>query len=94
MGKWYVFKSAIDADLIWLAIIGALSSVVAAFYYLRILVNAFMEDGDTEVTWFPATLKIVAGIAAVLIVLTGLLPTPFYELAQKALNNVSLFAGR
>ncbi len=36
-GKWYVFLAAVQADLVWLAVIGVLASAVSAFYYLRIV---------------------------------------------------------
>ncbi len=36
-GKWYVFAAAVDAGLIWLAIVGVLASAVSAYYYLRIV---------------------------------------------------------
>ncbi|WP_299132223.1 NADH-quinone oxidoreductase subunit NuoN [uncultured Amaricoccus sp.] len=36
-GKFYVLKAAIDAGLIWLAVGGMIASVIAAFYYLRIV---------------------------------------------------------
>lgn len=36
-GKWYVFLAAVDAGLIWLAVLGVLASAVSAFYYLRIV---------------------------------------------------------
>ncbi len=36
-GKWYVFFAAVDAGLIWLAIVGVFASAVSAYYYLRIV---------------------------------------------------------
>lgn len=44
LGKYYVFISAIDADLTWLAVIGALNSTIAAFYYLRIIWYMYFEE--------------------------------------------------
>ena len=43
-GKFYIFKAALDADLVWLAILGLLNSAVAAYYYLRILVVMYMKE--------------------------------------------------
>ena len=43
-GKFYVFKAVIDAQLWWLAIVAALSTVVGAGYYLRIV----------KIVWFDA----------------------------------------
>jgi NADH-quinone oxidoreductase subunit N len=47
LGKWAVFAPAVDAGLVWLAIIGVLASAVSAYYYLRVLVVMFMKT-ETE----------------------------------------------
>ncbi len=36
-GKWFVFFAAVDAGLVWLAVVAVLASAVSAFYYLRIV---------------------------------------------------------
>lgn len=43
-GKWYVFLAAVEAGLVPLAIIGVLTSVVGAFYYIRIIKVIFFDD--------------------------------------------------
>ncbi len=43
-GKLYVFMAAVDADLVPLAIIGVLASVVGAYYYLRIVKVMYFDD--------------------------------------------------
>lgn len=43
-GKFYIFKAALDSNLVWLTIIGLLNSAVAAYYYLRIIVVMYMRD--------------------------------------------------
>ncbi|MEM8773063.1 MAG: NADH-quinone oxidoreductase subunit NuoN [Pseudomonadota bacterium] len=43
-GKWYVFLAAVEADLIWLAVIGVLASAVSAFYYLRIVWYMWFDE--------------------------------------------------
>jgi len=45
-GKWYVFLAAINAGLLPLAIIGVLTSVIGAFYYLRIIRLMYFEDAE------------------------------------------------
>ena len=45
-GKWYVFLAAVNAGLVPLAIIGVLTSVVGAFYYLRVIKLMYFEDAD------------------------------------------------
>jgi NADH-quinone oxidoreductase subunit N len=47
-GKWLVFGSAMQAGLVWLAVIGVLTSVVSAFYYVRVIVNMYLRDGEGD----------------------------------------------
>ena len=62
-GKFYIFKAALDANLVWLAILGLLNSAVAAYYYLRILVVMYMnEPGEATLSVQPVS----AGISATL----------------------------
>ena len=44
LGKWYVFFAAVDAGLVWLAVIGVLASAISAFYYLRIVWFMWFDD--------------------------------------------------
>ena len=48
IGKFAVFGVAVEAGLVPLAIIGVLTSVASAFYYVRIIVNMYLRDGETE----------------------------------------------
>lgn len=49
-GKWFVFAPTIQSGLIPLAIIGVLTSVVSAYYYIRIIVNMFFREGEEKPT--------------------------------------------
>ena len=48
-GKFYIFKAALESNLVWLAVLGLLNSAVAAYYYLRLLVVMYMHE-PSEVT--------------------------------------------
>lgn len=43
-GKFYIFKAALQSQLVWLTVLGLLNSAVAAYYYLRILVVMYMQE--------------------------------------------------
>ncbi len=43
-GKWYIFKAAVAADMITLALIGVIASVISAYYYLRVVKVMFFDD--------------------------------------------------
>jgi len=48
-GKWMIFSAAVNSGLIYLAIIGVLSSVIGAFYYIRIIKIMFFDDIQSEI---------------------------------------------
>jgi len=90
IGKFLVFDAALEADLVPLAIIGVLTSIVSAFYYVRIIVNMYLQDSDTAappvgatnyVTW--ATITAFAGT-----LILGVLPV----LATDLLENMVVAA--
>ncbi|UCD56124.1 MAG: NADH-quinone oxidoreductase subunit N [Candidatus Hydrogenedentota bacterium] len=49
VGKLYIFKAAILTDNVSLAVIGVLTSVVAAYYYIRVIVYMYMREPEGEV---------------------------------------------
>jgi NADH-quinone oxidoreductase subunit N len=48
IGKILVFAAAVQADLIWLAILGVLNSIVALYYYLVIMKTIYSQPADRE----------------------------------------------
>lgn len=48
IGKFLIFGAAVDAGLIGMTVIGVLTSVVSAFYYVRIIVNMYLRDGEGD----------------------------------------------
>jgi len=86
-GKFYIFKAALDANLIWLTILGLLNSAVAAYYYLRILVVMYMKDPDSSADALPPAglaLKIAVYASAFGTVLLGVFPGFVLDFASKA----------
>jgi len=85
MGKFYVFKAAVDAGRYDLAIVGVLASVVGAFYYLRVVMQMYVRDPAGEEGPAPLrpseALAIFAAAAATLWV--GVFPSFLLALAQR-----------
>jgi NADH-quinone oxidoreductase subunit N len=48
-GKFYIFKAALESHLVWLTVLGLLTSAVAAYYYLRVLVMMYMKEPSDAV---------------------------------------------
>jgi NADH-quinone oxidoreductase subunit N len=81
--KFYVFRAAIEAGLFWLAIIGVVTSVISAFYYLRVVYLMFMFDGEVALMKRPALVAAMV-IAVVVTFLFGILPAWGYDFAAQA----------
>ncbi len=83
IGKLYLFKSAISAKLYLLVIVGALNTAISAFYYLRVVVTMYMREPEEELEFnpYPSTLVIGLTLAAVGIILIGILPSLLPTLA-------------
>ena len=76
-GKFYIFKAALDANLVWLTVLGLLNSAVAAYYYLRIVVVMYMQPpaGDSDALEAPAAgISVTIWATAVATVLLGVAP--------------------
>jgi NADH-quinone oxidoreductase subunit N len=76
-GKFYIFKSALDADLVWLAVLGLLTSVVAAYYYLRIIVVMYMHEPEdtSELPPLRGALSLALYASALGTLLLGVFPS-------------------
>ena len=86
-GKFYIFKAALDANLVWLTVLGLLSSAVAAYYYLRILVVMYFKDpGDSVENLEPAGigLKIAVYASALGTLALGIFPGWVLDIATRA----------
>jgi NADH-quinone oxidoreductase subunit N len=86
VAKFYLFGSAVRAGYIWLTVIAVLNSAVAAYYYLRVIVYMYMREPEGErMAVTPSFAGALAlAIALVGIVLLGIAPAPFADLAQAA----------
>ncbi len=83
-GKFYVFEAAVRAGRVPLAVIAVLNSVVAAYYYLRVVVQLFMrEPGEEAYAGSDVQASVVLTAAAVLLLWIGLFPAPVAELALR-----------
>jgi NADH-quinone oxidoreductase subunit N len=86
-GKFYIFKAALDANLVWLAVLGLLNSAVAAYYYLRILVVMYMhEPGESTVTLEPLSpgIRTTLWAAALGTLILGIFPSLLLNFANSS----------
>jgi NADH-quinone oxidoreductase subunit N len=90
LGKFYIFNAALESNLIWLAVLLALNSVIGSYYYLRVIVAMYMREPDHEIAVQPVpwTLAIVLWIAAAGTIYAGLFPAQVIGYATKAALNI------
>jgi NADH-quinone oxidoreductase subunit N len=84
VAKFYLFRTVIEGGYIGLAIIGGLTSLVSAYYYLRIVVIMYMREGQPEIhreNW----LAITAFAAAIGTVVLAIFSTPLFQWASQAI---------
>ncbi len=86
--KFYVFNAAIQANLYWLAVIGVLSSVVAAFYYLRIVKMMYFDQPAEAFDRAGPAVRIVLAVAGLVMLLFWVYPAPVVEAASAAAHSL------
>lgn len=83
MGKFYLFRTVIEGGYMGLALIGVFTSLISAYYYLRVIVIMYMREGEPAARkefW----VRFTAATAALLVVVLSLAAEPLLSLASKA----------
>jgi NADH-quinone oxidoreductase subunit N len=83
-GKLYLMSAAINSGYIYLAIIMALNSAVAVYYYMKLVVFMFLkepvsDDGDIYMTNATPILKVILGISVIFTISAALMIDPLLE---------------
>ena len=88
VGKVMVFASAVQAGLFGLAIVGVLTSVASAFYYMRVVVNMYLRDssGDLQPALDTPYVRWAINIALAGTIIFGI----FYPLATNLVSMVNI----
>ena len=90
VAKFLVIQPVLDAGYAWLAVILALNAVLAAFYYLRVVVHIYMYDAESGAPALvsPRLLSFSLGVSAIAVVALGILPNSLYQWALTAATPV------
>jgi NADH-quinone oxidoreductase subunit N len=86
--KFYVFLAAINTGLYTLAVIGVLSSVVGAYYYLRIIKIMYFDDPAEKFEPMPGALQGVLAISGLLVIFFFTYPAPLVAAANVAAKSL------
>ncbi|KAB7786866.1 NADH-quinone oxidoreductase subunit NuoN [Methylorubrum populi] len=86
--KFYVFAAAIQAGLVTLAVVGVVTSVVGAFYYLRLVKVMYFDEAKAPYERIPPGSAIVLGVSSAVVVLFFLIPAPLVAAAGDAAKSL------
>ncbi|MEK6532345.1 MAG: NADH-quinone oxidoreductase subunit N [Nitrospirota bacterium] len=89
IGKFYVFMSAVQAGLTWLAVLALVFAAISAYFYLRLVMVMYMREPETVTALSPRfvsspALSIVLACAIAGVVFFGFYPDPIVNLATQA----------
>jgi NADH-quinone oxidoreductase subunit N len=84
LGKFFLFRAVLEGGFVGLAVLGVLTSLISAYYYLRVVVIMYMQEGDPNVRREP-WLYVITTVTAVGTVVLSLVSTPLLSWASNAL---------
>jgi NADH-quinone oxidoreductase subunit N len=86
VAKFAVFAAAVDADMIWLAVIGVLNAIVGLYYYLTVLkyVYLYHSEDDEKPISIQRSYALALGVLTIGIILIGILFGPWFEISRTA----------
>jgi NADH-quinone oxidoreductase subunit N len=80
--KLFILQQVISAGYIYLAVAAVVFAVISAYYYLQIIKTMYFDDAEKEVTvTAPMDMRIILSINGALILVLGLMPSYWMELA-------------
>ncbi len=89
MAKFYVFSAVVRAGLIPLAIFGVVNSLISVYYYLRVIVVMYMQDGDDSSYDGKEWVSVAAsGLLALLVIYLGVMPDAFHHAAEVVFRQI------
>ncbi|HEY9452282.1 MAG TPA: NADH-quinone oxidoreductase subunit NuoN [Bradyrhizobium sp.] len=86
--KWYVFVAAIKSGLFTLAVIGVLTSVVGAFYYLTIIKVMYFDEPAGKIEPMRLELRTVLAVAGIFNIFFFVYPGPLVSVATAAAKSL------
>ncbi|MGA9119892.1 MAG: NADH-quinone oxidoreductase subunit N [Bacteroidota bacterium] len=89
VGKLYLFAAAINNGWVWLAVVAAINSVIALYYYIRVMKNMYLEKSEvTTAIAFSYPQRAMVLVLVVPVLLLGIYFAPLSDLAQACVKIV------
>jgi NADH-quinone oxidoreductase subunit N len=87
-GKYFIFLAAVQSHMVPLAVIGVLTSVVAAYYYLRIVKLMYFDEASSPIDALPDFgVKLTVALGAVYMIAFTIWPSPVVDGARSAIDS-------
>lgn len=86
-GKFFLFRVVLEGGYVGLAIVGVLASLISAYYYLRLVIVMYMQDGEPQV-YKERWLSLTAGVSAVAVVALFIFSEPLFDWAAQAVLRI------
>ena len=85
--KLSVLQSVVQADLVWLAVVAVIFSIIGVFYYLRIIKLMYFDKSDdtTPITSTP-DMKLILSLNSLAILALGIFPANLMAICVAAIN--------
>ena len=88
-GKFYIFIAAIESEMLFLAIIGVIASVISAFYYLRIVKIMYFDEPKEEFDGSSIkSLNLLYYPSSILIIIFFIYPSPVINISEYAIQSI------
>jgi NADH-quinone oxidoreductase subunit N len=90
VGKLVIFQAAVEAEMYVLAVVGVLGSVVACFYYLRVIKVMFFDEIEQSLDKASSTSRqFIVALCALIVLFFVVKPEPLINLAHQAAQMIS-----
>jgi NADH-quinone oxidoreductase subunit N len=88
--KLLVFGAAVENNLVWLAILGILNSVISLYYYLRVLKTMYVDEPVGEISLHPISpeFKVALVVSIIGIIVLGVILLPWFNIATFAASGI------
>lgn len=86
-GKFFLFRAVLEGGYVGLAIVAVVASLISAYYYLRVVIVMYMQDGEPQV-YNERWLSLTAGVSAVAVVALFIFSEPLFSWAAHAVLKI------
>jgi NADH-quinone oxidoreductase subunit N len=89
IGKFYIFKSAVQAGMIWLAVTGVIFSAISAYFYLRVIMLMYMYEPKEEFALVQSpALALALAVSVTAVIVIGIYPSAVLEFARASIAGI------